>query len=240
MISKLFKKIQESCETFYPDEKNLQLNNAHTLGQSFEQKIEDTIEDLGYAKWYSKNLDENRFKSIKVETLAKKNTDFIDIKKNENLKYIRQPFGSQEYPDFLIFTERKIIPIEIKYSKTTSPMWNSNLPKANGFYIFGSHESKDITFFCGKNVLSELKRTKMIDFFEEMKQYERKFNKDLKEIRDPHNRGFNVYIRRAYEQKSETKDNNSNAKNYFMHKERKETEKQAIKLIEELEKKHKI
>jgi len=43
-------------------------------------------------------------------------------------------------------------------------MWNSNLPKLNGIYIFGCYEYKDVTFFCGKNILQEREIDILLEF----------------------------------------------------------------------------
>ncbi len=70
--------------------------------------------------------------------------------------FVWQPFGTQDYPDFMIFTQKYIIPVEIKYSSdtATSPMWNGNLPKANGIYVFGNNKKQDIVLFKGIDILS--------------------------------------------------------------------------------------
>lgn len=41
--------------------------------------------------------------------------------------FIFQPFGSQNFPDFLVFTDTFALPLEIKFTSDTGfkPVWNS-------------------------------------------------------------------------------------------------------------------
>lgn len=86
--------------------------------------------------------------SLLVNTIGADNPYYRGI-------FIHQPYGSQEYPDILYFG-KYIVPIEIKFTKDKShvPMWNGNLPKDSGIYIFGQYGEKQLTFFMGKDVLS--------------------------------------------------------------------------------------
>ncbi len=226
MISKLFVELQQIKDTF------LRANS----GQDFEDRIGTRIRALGYSRALKEDIDKKRFIHIKNEILKKEETTFLDVESSETKTYITQPFGSQQYPDILIFTEKKIIPIEVKYSNKnkSSPIWNSNLPKANGLYIFGSYNLKDITFFCGKDVLSMEERSELINFFEDVKSEEKRFRTGLRSLNDKYKRGFSVYIRRAYEQKL---DRGQGAHlNYFNHPERNQVEQGAIDLLKMLEK----
>ncbi|WP_322908971.1 hypothetical protein [Mycoplasmopsis felis] len=65
--------------------------------------------------------------------------------------YIYQPFGSQNFPDFLILTNNYVIPLEVKFSKKNKnselPKWNSNVPKSNAIYLYvNSKKQKPIIF----------------------------------------------------------------------------------------------
>lgn len=54
-----------------------------------------------------------------VENIFSYQRDMVDF-------FVAQPFGSQNYPDFLIFTNKYIVLIEIKYSsdKAKKSTWN--------------------------------------------------------------------------------------------------------------------
>lgn len=97
--------------------------------------------------------------------------------------YIYQPFGSQNFPDFLILTKNWLIPIETKFSTkkrsnnslnkqndrnsklNVLPKWNSNIPKANTIYLFANNEY--LTFFVGNDYLSTEVRNKLIKYFDD-------------------------------------------------------------------------
>ncbi|WKX02318.1 hypothetical protein [Candidatus Mycoplasma mahonii] len=60
----------------------------------------------------------NIFTRIKKHILLKNSLEIIDNSfQSVRNTFIFQPYGSQQFPYFIVFTENKIIPIEIKYSK---------------------------------------------------------------------------------------------------------------------------
>ena len=153
-------------------------------GSEFEDRFEASLKRYGFNRRMPEDID-NILSSIKKNILDKKSDSLIDNiyalkdKSMENC-FVCQPYGSQEFPDFLIFASKKIISIEIKYSsgKSSKPMWNSNLPKANAIYIFGSYGLSDVTFFLGRDVLSMEERIELIGFFENnAKRLEEEFRK---------------------------------------------------------------
>lgn len=235
MLNKIFIDIQKNKKEWLKSKK----------GSDFEDRIETSLKRNGFNRI---NKDDKNIKlilnSIKNSVLDKKSNDIIDNIYYETDKsiancFICQPYGSQNFPDFLIFTNKKIIPIEIKYSsgKSFNPMWNSNLPKANAIYIFGSYGREDVTFFLGRDVLPMSEREALIDFFSEIKKSENNFRKNLKDKVNEGNaifdRGFDVYVRRAYQQ---DKSINKNAEvDYFSHKNRIDCENNVIRFCDCLE-----
>ena len=231
MLNKIFIDIQKNKKEWLKSKK----------GSDFEDRIEASLKRYGFNRIDKddKNI-KSILNSIKNSILDKKSNDIIDniyCERDKSLGncFICQPYGSQNFPDFLIFTNRKIISIEIKYSsgKSYSPIWNSNLPKANAIYIFGSYGRGDVTFFLGCDVLPMPEREELIDFFSKIKKLENNFRKKLKEKVKNNgaifDRGFDVYIRRAYQQ---DKSINDNAEvNYFSHKNRIDCENNIINLL---------
>ncbi len=210
-----------------------------STGEQFEQRFEMALKKFGYNRINKEDVFD--FNKIKNLVLEKKDAEYLEnpFKMNELQScFIYQPFGSQNYPDFLIFSKGYILPIEIKYSQRnqSKPIWNSNLPKANGFYIFGSFGIGDVTFFMGCDVLPKSERNNLIDFFEEVKKEEESFKEkqrdkfSTKQIKQ--DRGFTVYIRRAFDQ-GRTVNKNAHL-NYFTHPERVLCEKNLIERIKEL------
>lgn len=215
-------------------------------GKSFEERIISSLRNKGFDRIIKEDdklleafLKENKTKildplgtSIMCNTLIEKGPQY----KN---RFVYQPFGSQNFPDILVFTEKAVIPIEDKFSEgsVTNPTWNSNLPKANSIYIFGSYGLQDITVFKGDDVLSQVERKELIEFFNTTKEIELKFKDELKKEFESKNidlkRGFGVYVRKAFNQQ---KTINPNAElNYFTAKDRVTCEQNVINFLREFE-----
>lgn len=213
-------------------------------GVEFEDRFETALKKGGFNRRNDIEI-KKVLSALKTDILNKKSDKIIDNiyaledKSFENC-FVSQPYGSQNFPDFIVFTNKKIISIEIKYSSNVAskPMWNSNLPKANSIYIFGSYGRGDVTFFMGNDVLPMNERDELIDFFEEIKKLEDSFKKKIKKNNKDNlfaykfDRGFNVYVRRAYEQ---NKTINENAKiDYFLHEDREKCEDNVIEFCNSL------
>lgn len=204
-------------------------------GEHFEDRFERGLRSDGYSPILKRDISAEYFSIIKNFIVQKQNSDFLTFKKYP-MSFIRGPFGSQNYPDFIVFTGKYVIPVEIKYSKEsqTRPIWNSGIPRANGIYIFGSYKKGDITFFLGGDVLNKKRRTALINFFEGIKAEEKSFKKIAKEkLPDKEKRGFMPYVRRAYDQEKISKDTELN---YFSHPKRWQLEKNVIITIRKLQK----
>lgn len=213
-------------------------------GIEFEDRFETALKKVGFNRRNDIGI-KKILSLLKNDILDKKSDKIIDNiysledKSFENC-FVSQPYGSQNFPDFLVFSRKKIISIEIKYSSNiaSKPMWNSNLPKSNSIYIFGSYGRGDVTFFMGNDVLPMNERDELIDFFEEIKKLEDSFKKKIKRNNKDNlfaykfDRGFNVYVRRAYEQ---NKTINENAKiDYFLHEDRQRCEDNVIEFCNSL------
>ena len=172
-------------------------------------KTKSAIEYIANIEGISKNESSNIYNNIKKRVLLK-NT--IQIEKNpyKIIKnyFIFQPYGSQQFPDFIVFIEEYIIPIEIKFSKNekgkinlniAKPMWNSNIPKPNSIYIYGI-SNEIVTFFMGSDILDSNTRKHLLDFFEDMEKGEDDLNKKIEGLKN--NFGIYPYIRKAYEHKT--------------------------------------
>lgn len=210
-------------------------------GNIFEDIIETSLKENGFNRINLKNdsILEKYIHGLKEIILDKSGNKILrnDFEERQYKNcFICQPYGSQEFPDFLILTEKFIFAVETKFSsnKSVKPMWNSNLPKNNAFYIFASYGRKDVTFFKGSDVLPIREREELNNFFEKRtKELEADFKKELKRDMEENGlrfeRGFNVYIRKAFEQNRTI---NENAIiNYFEHPKRDRIEDKVIRLL---------
>jgi hypothetical protein len=167
-----------------------------------------------------KSKAQNIFKKIRKKILLKNSIEwvknpFYEIKN----AFIFQPYGSQNFPDFIIFWNKHIIPIELKYSKNEQgnknidiarPKWNSNIPKSNSIYIYGV-ATKTITFFLGSDIIRDDTRKVLLDFWDKIdKKQKEKLDEKLKNLSN--NFGIYPYVRVDYQYKK-TKSTFINLKN---------------------------
>ena len=224
-------------------EELLQANDGDTCEQLFRNKLSIFFRDMTE----SSDQEIVTFKQdIKETILDKKATNVVDNTlysetNNDTYKdfFVYQPYGTQNYPDFLVFTEFKVFSIEIKYSarKAVRPMWNSNLPKMDGIYFFGCYELQELTFFRGEDVLPSNERESLLRIWDDLEQAKEQWENEFKafiETEEFNNSyGFKPYIRKAYEQ---TKTFNENAvTNFFENADRENLENKVVEFVENLD-----
>ena len=229
-IETIFKKMIKDKEKFTQARK----------GSEFEDRFEDICKEQGFTRKLKDDIKEelekikalvhDDFDEGTIENILNEKSNLVDF-------FVSQPFGSQNYPDFLIFTTKYIIPIEIKYSSGNSkkPMWNGNIPKSNGIYIFGNN--KDFTFFKGMDVLPKKEKEKLFEFWnktaEEYKLYKINTKSLLKEKVLDVEYGFDVYPRKTFQQNKQI---NPNAIiDFFNNPNRTKLEKSTINYLKKLD-----
>lgn len=171
-----------------------------TRGADFEDRINTRLHDLGYSRIIKADIsDRSSFDQLKSLVLDQATVEVLPNILGYNRHFLFQPFGSQQYPDFLVLDRNCIVGIEVKFSKGKNgrPIWNSGLPRPNGIYIFGSYGRNDITYFRGADVVSLQDAKKLHGFFNHMKEHEMDFNCSHMQ-HQPH--GFVAYIRKAFDQ----------------------------------------
>jgi len=170
--------------------------NANS-GQEFEDRIMQFLRNrITYNRIQLGDIPE--INDLKLKILEHSNSEFIFNPTKNDKMFIYQPYGSQQYPDFLIFEGNYIFPVEAKFSKSGKrPVWNSGLPRPNGIYIYGALEHKKIVVFSGIDIVSVEESIKLHEFFLKLKELENEFNfSNMSEQRY----GFVVYSRKAFEQ----------------------------------------
>lgn len=189
-------------------------------GKAFENKICLLLTDRGFVRKDFRTNDINDPLCLKIELEKKKeikkailDKEYVNLIKNnssEKLIYIYQPFGSQNFPDFLIFTDHWILPLEVKFSardlgnfnpESSKPKWNSNIPKSNSLYIYGAAKSNSITFFKGSDFLGMNTRSLLIDYFKDIDKMTKELKETLKEnifLDNSNPFGLSPYIRKDY------------------------------------------
>lgn len=217
-----------------------------STGNDFENQIAKKLKQYGFVQ----ELAGDKCRDITLKEYLNQIKPAIQAKKgstllNNTLKqkgpqytnfFIAQPYGSQDFPDFLIFTEDKIYSVESKFVKgeACKPVWNGNLPKMDGIYIFGSYVKQEVVFFRGEDILPESERVTLLEIWEETdKSLEEWMAKNRKEIIDGtvlSSYGFAPYVRKAYQQ---TKKNNSEAiLDFFKNAEKEDLKDKVISWID--------
>lgn len=196
MITDFIKDIQKECKQGTLD---------YIDGEDFEAEIYKRLIKKGYKD------KEDEKEDVSIKTFLDEQKDNVlnlnEIKtnpfKNEEPSFIYQPYGSQSFPDFLIFEGDTVIPLEVKSSTKggNHPMWNGSLPRSNGLYMFVSKKDnniKGITFFKGNLLLSESQYEKLKFYVEDIKKYT---NEKLKELlKDEPNIPIVFYPRMSFNQ----------------------------------------
>ena len=197
-------------------------------GKEFEQRFVSLLESNRFFRCFYDDFPPQLWKSIKVEILKKTNGGDIDNTTEKKSHFVTQPYGSQQYPDFLVFEDSKIWVIETKFNKrkASHPFWNSGLPRPNGIYIYACGARKQITFFVGKDVVQSSIAEQMHGQLDELKTMATKFNQQ-ELSNQPH--GFMIEVRKAF---SQSKRFNPNAILDFITNPNRETlEKAAIAFL---------
>jgi hypothetical protein len=147
----------------------------------------------------------------------------------ENGRFIRQPLGSQSFPDFLIrdFSGAFAI-IEAKSTQSSTPAWNDSLVKRDAIYIFSSGKHNQSTVFLGHDVLDTAREQYLWNQYLKIKEIVEQTQTELEQMPDPFNRGFTLsYARPKFEQLG------GQAKiDYFSHKDRKTCEENVLYFAE--------
>ena len=160
---------------------------------------------------YKSNSQDNPFHEQQVEDLLIKH----------GFRYIAQPNGTHNSPDFRVFLEEgKTVDIECKSSKQTYPTYNGGLPKEGVVYIFSSNRYNQTTIFFADDVVSTKKRQQFNNLTEELNAVLKlhQMNEEWQED----SRGFDFYIRNMYVQ------NGAGKKDYFKHFERQQCESNVL------------
>ena len=146
-----------------------------------------------------KDISAKQFHQFRDNWDHKWSLDYIENASQYKKHYIYQPAGSQNYPDFIILEDQFCLSLEIKFSKNgVKPVWNSGLPRPGGIYIYAGHKQQDIVFFLGKDIVSAEESQLLHNLFDDkLDRHRQRFNQNKLKNQEY---GFNVYIRKAFDQ----------------------------------------
>ena len=171
--------------------------HAGLVANGFREDNTDSSEALADFVNRIRPLVHDKTGSVLLENeLYKNNEEYEDF-------FLVEPYGTQNYPDIMVFTKEKVIMVESKFSTNsgTKPMWNSNIPKQDSFYIFGSKGRKDVAIFTGDSIVSPAVRARLVEITNQSVEFTKN---SISEFKDEYEEGndFNitVYPRMAYAQ----------------------------------------
>ena len=181
-------------------------------GRDFEERFRIGMDRLGYNRITEGDVDASVFANLKESVLDWLAADHPPNPTGFRRHYLFQPYGSQQYPDFLVLDGDRAITIELKFSRGRQgkPMWNSGLPRPCGIYVFGSYSRMEITFFRGVDILPADEAAELHQFFDDLRDRQEAFNREQM-IQQEY--GFAVYVRKAFDQN--TRHNADAVTNFF-------------------------
>ncbi len=135
-------------------------------------------------------------------------------------QFIRQPAGSQSFPDFLICDmSGTFVIVEAKSGNGSVPAWNDSLVKKDCIYIFSSGKYNSNTVFLGQDVLDPAIEKILSNAHDRVKQIIDQTKIALVATPDIFNRGFGYYARPKFEQGG-----GGGKANFFEHADKKKCE----------------
>lgn len=166
---------------------------------------------------YKKNSQDNPAHENQVEELLIKH----------GLKYVPQPNGTQNSPDFHVYYNDTsmgpgpIISLECKSAVGAKPTYNSGLPKKGVIYIFSSKKYNATTIYTADDVVSDEMREAYDDLIDALDKNVKEFQNNPVVKADK--RGFNFYMRAMYIQAGKW-----DKTDYFKHKDREMCEQNVL------------
>ena len=160
---------------------------------------------------YKSNSQDNPKHENQVEELLTKH----------GLKYVAQPNGTQNSPDFHVYYKDIIISLECKSAAGAKPTYNSGLPKKGVVYIFSSKKYDATTIYYADDVVSDEMREAYDDLIDALDKVVKGFQNNPVVKADP--RGFNFYMRAMYTQAGKWI-----STDYFKHKDREMCEQNVL------------
>ena len=144
--------------------------------------------------------------------------------------FMHSPYGSQQYPDFLLFVPGVVIPVETKYlrGRRGTPMWNGGIPREHGLYVIAAAGAEDLAFFLGGDVVSREDAQTLEQGIQRMGQIVAETNSAMTH----QSYGFQLYYRRTYAQGRQH--NPEAILDFLTNAEREELEDRALDYLNEI------
>lgn len=106
----------------------------------------------------------------------------VPVKPQPDLLIVRQPNGSQNWPDLLVIANGIGLPIEVKSDKDSTITWNGGIPRPGRLYVFNSRAghkpgiSTGTTIFMGDAITDAEEVEALLAHHEEQHERSKAFN----------------------------------------------------------------
>ncbi len=208
---------------------NISGGNAPNLtnalhGTEFEDRFEEMLRAASFSALTRDQMDAAIWQEAKAGITDTLLGGGVPNEFPQHSHFVKQPYGTQQFPDFLVLEEDIIWSVESKYAKKPQghPVWNSGPPRPNAIYLLGNAALRDVTFFRGSDVLAADDAEALHQFFKDRASDVKSINDRLRD--QPY--GFSAYIRKAFEQKRTF--NRNAVLDFYKNPQRKELEASAI------------
>ena len=173
----------------------------------------------------------NGLNAVRTKLLRNEKKDLIlqndPQSKLAKMSYVKQPYGPQNSPDFIIKCHNTVFAFECKSSKRSVPIYNSGGLSRHYIYIFCSERSNQTTIYMGDDIVTKEQNQLIDEYVMERRESDYNFNKKLASI-DTNKRGINFYTRPMIGQKG-----GRYFTNYFTHQYRSLAEGNVFKFIQD-------
>jgi hypothetical protein len=144
-----------------------------------------------------------------------------------NGHFIKQPFGKQKSPDFIVkVSDSFVLFLEAKSSATAlAPTYNSGIPHENFIYVFCAKKTNETTIYKGDSIINCIQQELIQQHIIEARKRDKELKEALK-LNDTNHRGIAYYTRPMIIQRG-----GGDYTNYFTHAHREHAEQTAIDWI---------
>ena len=140
--------------------------------------------------------------------------------------FVEQPCGTHNSPDFIVkVSDKLVVFIEAKSSKSTFPLYNSGGVKQDYLYVFCSEKTNKTTIYKGSSIINNEQQRLIDEHIEKCRKADEELNLKLKE-HDTNHRGICYYTRPMINQAG-----GKSFTDYFDHKNKKQCEIEALNWI---------
>jgi hypothetical protein len=149
---------------------------------------------------------DNSHKTNEVEVERILQIYLTKLNKNEEMKektYIKNPNGTQKFPDFIIKIDNKIYNLECKSSKISyKPLWNCSYPEKDSIYIFTNRKDNNTVIFYGNELITSNLQFLLEEYKIKTKALEEEYNSKIRKLDNKDNPyKIEVYARNMFVQK---------------------------------------